>query len=229
MAAVPAIHQTTIGKKALMAITGIIGYGYVILHMIGNLHAFEGEAYFNEYAEFLRTAGAPVLPYEGLLWIIRIVLIVAVVVHVWMAIDLSRLDLASRPVNYRNKKRVAGGFAAMTMRWGGVAIFFFIIYHLTHLTFGWTHPNAASWQGHESAYQNVVAGFSNPIAVAIYLVALFALGMHLYHGIWSMFQTLGFNGRRTEKIWRGLAMLSGVGLFVGFAVVPIAVLAGIIR
>jgi succinate dehydrogenase / fumarate reductase cytochrome b subunit len=221
--------NSSIGKKAIMAVTGFIGYGYVILHMVGNLHLFEGPDQFNGYAEFLRTVGEPVLPRTGLLWIIRIVLLIAVVLHVWMAISLSRQDMASRPVAYREKKKVQASFASLTLRWGGIAIFLFILYHLTHLTFGWTHPNAAGWQGHETAYTNVIAAFSQPLAVLIYLLALAALGAHLYHGVWSIFQTLGLNGSRTDKIWRGLAVLSGVGLFVGFAIVPVAVLTGIVK
>jgi succinate dehydrogenase / fumarate reductase cytochrome b subunit len=229
MAAVPALYRTTIGKKMLMALTGFIGYGFVILHMVGNLHAFEGEAAFNEYAEFLRTVGQPVLPYSGLLWIIRIILLAAVVIHVWMAIDLSKRDWDGRPIKYAKKKWIAGDYASMTMRWGGAALFLFILYHLADLTFGWLNPNAANWKGHEAAYSNLVASFQNPLVVLIYLVAMFALGMHLYHGVWSMFQTFGLTGPRTNVLWRWLAVASGVLLFLGFSVVPVSVLLGIVR
>jgi succinate dehydrogenase / fumarate reductase cytochrome b subunit len=226
MAAAIPLYRTTIGRKAIMALTGFIGYGFVIAHMVGNLHIFEGEQKFNEYAEFLRVVGEPVLPYSGVLWILRIVLIVSVVLHVWAAISLSRTDWAARPSRYGKSKALSGNFATMTLRWGGLAIFLFVVYHLTHLTFGWTHPDRAAWAGHEAAYQNVIAAFSNPIAVAIYAFAMFALSMHLFHGVWSMFQTLGLNNRRSDKIWRGLAILSAVALFVGFMTVPAAVLLG---
>lgn len=226
MAAALTLYRSTIGKKAVMAITGIIGYGFVILHMIGNLHIFEGPAEFNHYAEFLRTVGMPVVPERGVLWILRVVLIAAVVLHVNAALQLTRLDLASRPKGYRETKRKRATFASMTLRWGGIAIFFFLIYHLAHFTFGLGIPN---FGGHETAYANVVTGFANPINVALYIVAVGALGMHLYHGVWSMFQTLGLNSRRTDGLWRGLAALSGILLFLGFSTVPVAVIAGIVR
>ncbi|NWG21931.1 MAG: succinate dehydrogenase cytochrome b subunit [Chloroflexi bacterium] len=226
MAAALTLYRSTIGKKAIMAITGFIGYGFVILHMVGNLHIFEGPAEFNHYAEFLRTIGTPVLPERGLLWILRVVLLASVILHVTAAVQLTRLDWASRPQGYRQTKRKQATFASMTLRWGGIAIFFFLIYHLAHFTFGVGIPNFA---GHESAYQNVVTGFSNPINVALYIVAVGALGMHLYHGVWSMFQTLGLNGARTDGFWRGLAALSGILLFLGFSTVPIAVITGVVR
>jgi succinate dehydrogenase / fumarate reductase cytochrome b subunit len=229
MAAAVTLYRTAIGKKAVMALTGFIGYGYVILHMVGNLHIFEGPTAFNEYAEFLRTVGTPVLPYSGLLWIIRIALLVAVVLHIWSAISLTRQDLASRPQRYAEKKRIAGNYAAMTMRWGGTAIFLFVLFHLADLTFGWLNPNRANWQGHQAAYANVVATFSNPLVVLIYILAMAALGMHLYHGVWSMFQSLGLNNRSWTKIWRGLAVISALVLFIGFSIVPVAVTLGIVH
>lgn len=219
--------SSSIGKKAIMAVTGFIGYGFVILHMVGNLHVFEGQAKFDEYAEFLRSVGAPIVPHTGLLWVIRIVLLAAVVLHVWMAISLTRQDAAARQIGYRSKKKVQASFASLTLRWGGIAIFLFLIYHLAHFTFGWSAVHPTFVRG--AAYANLVAGFQNPINVALYLVAVAALGTHLYHGVWSMFQTLGLNGPRTNGLFRGLATLSGIGLFLGFAVVPIAVLTGIVK
>jgi succinate dehydrogenase / fumarate reductase, cytochrome b subunit len=219
--------RSSIGKKAIMAVTGLIGYGFVILHMIGNLKVFTGREHFDEYAEFLRVVGAPVLPERTLLWVLRIVLLAAVVLHVWMAVSLTRQDAASRPVRYRSQKKVQASFASLTLRWGGIAIFLFLIYHLLHFTFGVAAIHPTFVRG--AAYDNLVAGFLNPLNVAFYLLAVAALGMHLYHGVWSMFQTLGLNGSRTNGLWRGLAAVSGVGLFLGFAVVPVAVLAGIVR
>lgn len=219
--------NSSIGKKAIMAVTGIIGYGFVILHMVGNLHVFEGQAKFDEYAEFLRTVGEPIVPRTGLLWVIRIVLLAAVALHIWMAVSLTRQDGAARQVGYRAKKKVQASFASLTLRWGGIAIFLFLIYHLAHFTFGVTALLPTFQRG--AAYANVVAGFQNPINVLLYLLAVAALGTHLFHGVWSMFQTLGLNGARTNRLFRGLATLSGIGLFLGFAVVPIAVLTGIVR
>jgi succinate dehydrogenase / fumarate reductase cytochrome b subunit len=210
-----------------MAVTGLIGYGFVIVHMIGNLKAFTGAEHFDAYAEFLRTVGEPVFPERTLLWILRIVLLVAVVLHVWMAVALSKQDLESRPVRYRQSKQIQASHASLTLRWGGIAIFLFLIYHLLHFTFGVAAVHPTFVRG--AAYANMVAGFQNPLNVAIYLLAMAALGMHLYHGVWSVFQSLGLNGARTNGLWRGLSVLSGVGLFLGFAVLPIAVLTGILK
>lgn len=218
-------YRSSIGKKVIMAVTGIIGYGFVIAHMAGNLHIFEGAKPFNDYAEFLRTVGEPAVPRTGLLWIFRLVLLAAVILHVTMAIQLTRRDNAGRPVQYQKKKTVQASFAAMTLRWGGTAIFLFIIYHLLHLTFGVLTPGFV----HGDAYHNVILAFSNPLAVLVYLLAMAALGMHMYHGVWSMFQTLGLNGPRTNGVWRGLAVVSAIALFAGFSLVPLSVLLGIVR
>jgi succinate dehydrogenase / fumarate reductase cytochrome b subunit len=225
MAAAVAIYRSSIGKKAVMAISGFIGYGFVILHMIGNLKVFEGPEGFNHYAEFLRTVGEPAVPERTLLWIIRLVLLAAVTAHVISAIQLTRQGMESRPQNYQVKRRVQASFASMTLRWGGVAIFLFLIYHLMHFTFGNAHPNFISGD----AYHNVVSAFINPLVVAVYLLAVAALAIHLYHGVWSIFQTLGLNNERTDGLWRGLAVASAVALFVGFSVVPVAVVTGLVR
>lgn len=225
MAAVLTFTRTTIGKKMLMAVSGAIGYGFVIAHMAGNFHAFEGREEFNAYAEGLRTIGQPFVPHTGLLWVVRIVLLVAVITHVWMAIDLSRRDLASRPVKYAKKDTVQSSFATKTLRYGGTAIFLFLVYHLMHLTLGNAHSNFIP----NDPYHNLVSGFQNPISVAVYLVAMAALGMHLYHGVWSMFQSLGLNSRRTDLFFRRLAQASGILLFIGFSIVPISVLLGIVK
>jgi succinate dehydrogenase / fumarate reductase cytochrome b subunit len=215
------VYRTTVGKKFIMAITGIIGYGFVIGHMIGNLKAFLGPAAFNEYAEFLRTVGEPLLPARVLLWIVRIVLLVAVALHVWSAIALTRQAQVSRPVRYSQKKNIQANMASLTLRWGGAAIFLFLIYHLMHLTFGVVHPDFR----HGDAYHNLVAGFQNPLIVAVYLVAVAALALHLFHGVWSMFQSLGLNSPNVDRLIRGLALASAVILFLGFAAVPLGVMA----
>jgi succinate dehydrogenase / fumarate reductase cytochrome b subunit len=225
MAAALSLNQSTIGKKAIMAVTGVVLYGFVIMHMVGNLKIFTGETHFNEYSEFLRTVGEPALPYSTLLWVIRIVLTLSLVLHVRAAIQLTRLDTAGRPVAYKKVKRKQASFASLTLRWGGLAIFLFVVYHLMHFTIGGT-PVSESGE----AYAKVIAGFSgNPINVGVYLFAVAALGTHLYHGVWSATQTLGINNRRTDKAFRALAVLSGLGLFVGFAAVPITVLLGMVK
>lgn len=226
MAAALTLNQSTIGKKAIMAVTGIVLYGFVIMHMIGNLKIFTGADHFNEYSEFLRTVGEPALPYATLLWIIRIVLTVSLVLHVRAAIQLTRLDVGSRPIAYKKVKRKQASFASLTLRWGGLAIFLFVVYHLMHFTIA--TGTAVSMTG--TAYEKVIAGFSgNPVSVAVYLLAVAALGTHLYHGVWSATQTLGINSRRTDKAFRALAVLSAVGLFAGFATVPISVFLGLVK
>ncbi|MFM2310333.1 MAG: hypothetical protein RLY87_2455 [Chloroflexota bacterium] len=226
MAPALSLNQSTIGKKAIMAVTGIVLYGFVIVHMIGNLKIFEGPEGFAEYSHFLRVVGEPALPAGTILWVIRIVLLVAVLLHVRAAIQLTRLDNASRPIGYKKVQRKQASFASLTLRWGGTAIFFFVIYHIMHFTLGTALPGFVEGD----PYKNVVNGFSNQVwAAPVYILAVAALGTHLYHGVWSAMQTLGLNTRRTEKWFRGLAVLSGVGLFAGFATVPIVVLLGILK
>jgi succinate dehydrogenase / fumarate reductase cytochrome b subunit len=234
MAAALTIYRTSVGKKFVMAITGIIGYGFVIGHMIGNLKVFLGATAFNDYAEFLRTVGEPLLPARTLLWIIRIVLLASVSLHVYSAIMLTRQARVGRPVRYANQKKIQANFASITLRWGGVAIFLFLIYHLLHFTFGVVHPDfrmasGASGLTHPDAYHNVVTGFTNPLVVLVYLLAVGALAVHMFHGVWSMFQTLGINGQNSDKFFRGLAVASAVILFLGFSSVPISVLAGFVK
>lgn len=233
MAATIAVYRTTIGKKFIMALTGIIGYGFVIGHMIGNLKVFLGADEFNHYAAFLRTVGEPLMPERTLLWIIRIVLLASVGLHIWAAVTLTRQAQTSRPVRYQQKKAIKASFASMTLRWGGVAIFLFLIYHLLHFTFGTIHPDfqriTENGMTHPNAYHNLVVGFQNPLAVGFYLLAVASLAMHLYHGVWSALQTLGVNSKVTDRLFRGLAVLSAIVLFVGFSIVPVSVLLGIVR
>ncbi len=226
MVAATTLYRSTIGKKAIMAVTGIILYGFVIVHMIGNLKILEGPEGFNAYSHFLRVVGEPALPAGTILWLIRIVLSVSLVAHVTAAIQLTRIDRAGRPVGYQKVKRKQASFASLTLRWGGVAIFFFVIYHLMHFTLGAAHPQFVEGD----PYHNVVLGFTTqPAAAAVYILAVAALGTHLYHGVWSAMQTLGLNNRRNDKLFRGIAVLSGVGLFLGFASVPVIVLLGIVK
>ena len=226
MAAVMTLYRSTIGKKAIMAVTGVILYGFVIVHMIGNLKIFEGPEGFNAYSHFLRVVGEPALPAGTILWIIRIVLTLSLILHVTAAIQLTRIDAAGRPIAYKKIKRTQASFASMTLRWGGTAIFFFVIYHLMHFTIGTVHPQFIEGE----PYHNVVSGFQlQPLMAGVYLLAVAALGTHLYHGVWSATQTLGLNNRRNDTLFRGLAMLSGIGLFVGFAAIPVVVLLGIIK
>ncbi|HNP71143.1 MAG TPA: succinate dehydrogenase cytochrome b subunit [Kouleothrix sp.] len=235
MAAALTLYRSSIGKKAIMAVSGLIGVGFLVVHMYGNLKIFLGPEYFNEYAAGLRTLGGPIFGHTHLLWIARVVLLAAVAAHIWSAYELTRQDLGGRPRanRYGQKKSIAATYAARTMRWGGVILFLFIVFHLMHFTLGLVGYSAGQFQaesnGQFHAYENVIAGFSFWPATLFYIVAMLCLGMHLYHGFWSAFQTLGLNSYKTNFALRGLALLVALALTVGFVAVPIAVLFGIVR
>lgn len=226
MAAVLALPRTSIGKKAIMAVTGLVYIGFVLVHMYGNLKVFYGAQYFNEYAEGLRGFGAPLLGHLHFLYLFRTILIVSIGLHIWAAVTLTRQAQSARQTKYSTVRRQEANYASLTMRWGGVAIFFFLIYHLAHFTWGIPVIHSNFTPG--DAYGNLVYGFQNPINVVLYLIALTALGFHLYHGTWSMFQTLGLLNRETTSAVRGLATLLAIVIPVGFALVPISVMVGMI-
>jgi succinate dehydrogenase / fumarate reductase cytochrome b subunit len=207
-----------------MALTGLIGVGFLIGHMIGNLKVFLGSAAFNEYAEFLRTVGEPVLPYSTLLWIIRLALLGAIGLHILAAYQLTRMDWAGRPVRYTQRKDVQATFASRTMRWGGVIILLFLIYHLLDLTLGVLNPNFVRGD----AYHNFVASFSLWPVTLFYVAAMLPRGLHIYHGFWSLFQTLGWNNRTYNQLLRLLAVGIAVVVTVGFIAGPLGVLFGIV-
>ena len=187
---------TVVGKKVVMAVTGLVLVGFVIAHMLGNLKIFLGAQAIDAYAVFLRTMGEPALPYSLLLWAVRIVLLVCVVLHITAAVQLTRMNWAARPQGYDTKKSIATTYAARTMRWSGVILALFIVYHLLHLTAGAVGFRPGAF--HDlSVYRNVVAGFSVWYVALFYIVAMACL--HLDHGIWSMLQTLGWNNARTTR------------------------------
>jgi succinate dehydrogenase / fumarate reductase cytochrome b subunit len=219
------LYHTTIGKKVVMAVTGFILYGYVMVHMLGNLKVFQGPEKLNAYGVFLRTAGGPVFADEQVLWLVRIILLVSLVAHIVAAVQLTRLDWESRPVGYAMRKNQVYGYAAPTMRWGGVGIALFVVYHILHFTTGQAHPSYV----HGDIYRNVVVGFQSPIASLVYIAAMIAVGLHLYHGVWSMFQTLGLNNTNNKRLLRGFATLSAVALVVGNVSIPVAVMLGLVR
>ena len=219
-----AAKTNSVAKKAIMAVSGIIMVLYLIVHMIGNLKAFSGAEAFNSYSGWIRTVGNPALPGETVLWIIRLVLLAAVVAHFWAAISLWRQAKRARPNGYVTKKAVAQSYASRTMRWGGVIVGLFIVYHILDLTLGVANP-----EGHDSTpYDRLVASFSNPIATAVYVIALILLGMHLRHGIWSATQTLGQSNKRREKTVNLFALVFSVVLIGGFLLIPFSVLFGIV-
>lgn len=216
--------RSSVGKKVVMALTGAVLVFFVVGHMAGNLKAFQGPEAFNHYAEGLRDVGEPFFPREGVLWIVRAVLLASVALHVWAAWVLSRTSRAARPVGYREEESLVFSYASRTMRWGGVILLAFVIYHLLHFTTGQAHPDFVAGD----AYHNLVVGFQNPLVVVAYLVAMTALVFHLYHGIWSGFQTLGLNHPRWNRFRRPLAAAMALVVFFGFVAVPLAVQAGVI-
>lgn len=219
-----ALFRTSIGLKITMAVSGIVFVGFVIGHMLGNMKVYLGAEVFNHYAEGLREFGAPFLGHGQFLWIARAVLIVALVVHVWSALKLTRQSHAARDEGYRKRASMEFSRSSRSMRWGGVALLTFIIYHLLHLTFGLVHPDFIPGD----AYHNLVTGFESVPVSVVYMVAMIALGLHLYHGVWSAFQTLGISGPRINRWRRPLAM--GIALFVvaGNLSFPVSVLTGIL-
>ncbi len=237
MTGVMTLYRSSIGKKALMAITGVIGIGFVFIHMYGNLKIYSGADAFNHYAAALRTLGEPVVaPYHGL-WIARFVLLGAVLVHIWAAATLWQQSNAGRPQKYNEVKRTqpAYTYAAYTMRWGGVLIAAFIVFHILHFTLGvigygfgdiiFTHPE----NGEYFAYQNVVNGFLVwPISL-FYIIAQFFLALHIFHGTWSLFQTIGWNRTgSTSNFLRAVAGVVAGLILLGNISIPLAVMTGIV-
>ena len=212
--------------KILMALSGLLFVLYVLMHMYGNLKIFAGQEAFDGYAHHLRTLGEPILPYSGFLWLFRALLIVALVTHAGSAYWLWSKANGARSTKYQVKKAVEASLSSKMMRWGGTFLLLFLVFHLLQYTTNSIQVNGAF----ESPYQRVVAGFSVWWVVVIYLMALFALGMHLHHGVWSASQTLGLTGtpkaRRHAKL-TGLAVALIVG--VGFALPPLAILFGLVK
>lgn len=216
------LYSSTVGKKVVMALTGGILVLFVLAHMAGNLKAFQGAEAFNSYADAIREAGSPFFPHEGALWTMRVVLLAAVGLHVWAAYQLYRQSKEARSVGYRKRESLSFSYASRTMRWGGVILLAFVIYHVLHFTTGHAHTSFVEGD----AYANLVAAFRNPLVSLAYIVAMGALGLHLYHGIWSTFQTLGLNHPKYNPYRRPLAAVLSILLFVGFIAVPVAVMAG---
>jgi len=221
------LWSSTIGKKAMMATTGLLLIGFNLAHAFGGLKLFLGEAEFNAYAEWLRAMASPPLAHGQALWMARIVLLAAVALHLTAGVQLTLQSWAARPVGYRRRDILQATLSSRTMRWGGVAILCFLIFHILHLTFGLVgYPPA---QYGPSVYRNVVRGFSVWYVSALYLAALLALGLHIRHGVWSMFQTLGFVGARRECLYRGVSLLVAILIVLGYMAVPVAVLLGLVR
>jgi succinate dehydrogenase / fumarate reductase cytochrome b subunit len=219
------LWNTVIGKKIVMAVTGAVLVGFVIAHMVGNLKIFEGADAINTYAHFLRVVGMPELGYGQLLWIVRSVLLLSVILHIIAAWQLTLMNRAARPVDYKMRANQESTWASRTMRWGGVILLIFIVFHILHFTLGMVGFQPGQWQD-LAVYQNVIAGFSLwPVSV-FYIIAMAALCLHLDHGIWSGIQTLGWNTQRNQGKLKILSSLIAVVIFLGFISVPVSVMAG---
>lgn len=220
-----AFWHTMVGKKVVMAVTGVALILFVIAHMVGNLKIFSGPDEINAYSRFLREVGRPELAYGQLLWVVRIILLACVGLHITAAVQLSRMSWAARPLAYSVKRNAETTFAGRTMRWGGALLVAFVIFHLVHLTVGAVGFRTGQFKD-LAVYQNVVVAFAVwPIAL-FYVVAMGALCLHLYHGIWSMLQTLGWNTARSQATLKILSRTIAIVVFIGFSSVPVSVLAG---
>ncbi|MFD7319634.1 succinate dehydrogenase [Streptomyces sp. NPDC059875] len=215
---------STIGKKTVMAVSGLLMLGYLVAHVMGNLKVFFGPEEFNAYGHWLRTMGDPVLHYSWALWLVRIVLLAAVVAHAVSAYQLSRRDIKARPAAYAHRRK-RSSYATRTMRWGGIIVALFIVWHVLDLTTGTVHPGGFQ-EGHP--YQNVVDTFSTWYGNVIYIVAMLAVGLHIRHGFWSAAQTLGVGNARRERLLKALANGLALVLTVGFVSVPVAVMTGVV-
>jgi succinate dehydrogenase / fumarate reductase cytochrome b subunit len=226
-------YSTAVGKKYVMAITGLIGVLFVLGHMVGNLKIYIGlvdhhgeRAYdVDIYGEFLRELLVPILPRTVFLWLLRFVLIGALLAHLHAAFTLTVINRKARPVGYRSPRDyVAANFASRTMRWSGIIVLLFLAWHLADMTWGWVNP------GYErgAVYRNLDASLSRlPVAI-LYIVANIVLGIHLFHGFWSLFQSLGWNSPRFNQWRRAAAVAIATIIVVGNVSIPIAVQAGIV-
>jgi succinate dehydrogenase / fumarate reductase cytochrome b subunit len=203
-----AFYRSAVVKKWLMAVSGIILLGYVLAHMVGNLKVFIGKSAINTYAEWLRNLGEPALPRTVVLWSLRTVLIAAFFIHIIAAYQLTRMNHRARPVKYQSPRDyAAANFASRTMRWTGIIIGLFVIFHLLDLTWGPANPHFVRGD----PYDNLLESFHRvPIAI-VYILANIALGIHIFHGAWSMFQSLGWNNPRFNK-WRRYFALGFAGV-----------------
>ncbi|HYF00949.1 MAG TPA: succinate dehydrogenase cytochrome b subunit [Planctomycetota bacterium] len=212
--------RSTLGMKVLMAVTGVVLFGFLIGHVAGNLLVFAGPAKMDEYARFLKAN-------LGLLWGVRLTLLASVVVHIAAAIRLTKLKADARPVGYASKRPHGSSFASRTMMWSGPVIALFVVYHLLHFTTGHAHHSYPAFAA-EKVYDNVVTAFSRPLVSAVYLAAMLAVGLHLAHGVWSMLQTVGLNRPHLEPALRGAAVVLAVLIIGGFIAIPLGVLTGIV-
>jgi succinate dehydrogenase / fumarate reductase cytochrome b subunit len=224
------LYNTAVGKKYAMAITGIVLLGFVFFHMVGNLKMYLGPDEFNHYAAFLRRLLVPILPENVALWLMRLGLLGALLLHIHAAYSLTVMNRKARSVKYQSPRDYQiASFASRTMRWTGIIVFLFLLWHLADLTLGWV--NATGGDGEfvkDDVYGNVVRSLERVPVAALYIVANIALGIHLFHGVWSLFQSMGWSNPRFNKWRRWFATGFATVIVVGNVSFPIAVLAGIV-
>jgi succinate dehydrogenase / fumarate reductase cytochrome b subunit len=213
-------YRSTVGKKIVMAVTGVIGIVFLIGHALGNLLAFRGPRALNSYSHFLKSTGE-------LLWLVRAVLLISVVLHVTAAYQLTMQNRAARPIGYAHLDPQVSTFAARTMRWGGALLLVFIVFHILHFTTGTVRP--AGFFSRGDVYANVVGSFRIWWVVLFYVAAMIALGAHLYHGAWSSVRTMGLAQPSENPLHRRVALVLAVLLWIAFTAVPVAVVLGLIR
>jgi succinate dehydrogenase / fumarate reductase cytochrome b subunit len=222
-------YGSTVGKKVAMAVSGLVLVLFVIGHMAGNLKIFAGidpstgDYKIDDYGVFLRTMGSEMFGKEGVLWIVRIGLLAAVVIHALSGIALARLNRRAKPQGYQVRSYRSANAASLTMLYGGLFLIVFITFHILHFTSGTLHFSGFV---HGQVYANVYSAFQNTITAGFYVVAMALLGLHLYHGTWSMFQTLGVDAPRWNNGIRTAAKVVALAMFLGFSSVPVGIAVG---
>jgi succinate dehydrogenase / fumarate reductase cytochrome b subunit len=218
----PSLYSTSVGKKYVMAISGMVLMAFILAHMVGNLKLYFGATALDNYSHWLREVGEPALPRQALLWAVRVTLLAAVTAHIVTAYQLTMINRRARPQAYRSKRDyVAADFASRTMRWSGIIVLLFVVWHLLDLTWGPVNPDFVSGD----PYHNVVASFERVPVSIIYVIANLALGVHLYHGAWSLFQSMGWTRpwrRQFATVFAGLIVLGNVSF-------PLAVMFGVVN
>ena len=220
MGSLRGFYASMVGKKVVMGVTGLIGIGFVILHSLGNLLVFRGPEAINSYSHFLKSTGE-------LLWTLRVVLFLAVILHVVAAIQLTRQSRAARPIGYTKREAQVATIASRTMRWGGALLLVFIVVHILHFTTGNIRP--AGVFSREDVYANVVTSFRIWWVTLFYVVAMVALGLHLFHGAWSSVRSIGVSPPSPQPLHRRLSLVIAVFVWAAFTAVPVAVFSGIVR
>jgi succinate dehydrogenase cytochrome b subunit len=213
------LSESSVGKKIVMAVTGLIWVAYLITHVLANLLVFQGPIKINAYSAFLHGTG-------GALWAARLVLIAALILHIVAAVQLAGRRQEARPVGYAaGRKPQVSTWASRSIRWGGALILVFLVYHILHFTVGTAHPDFIEGD----PYHNVAAGFRSLPVVIFYLIAMGAVGLHLYHGVWSSGRSIGISPPSPHPLRRTAALVLALLVWLGFTVIPIAVYAGVVR